>query len=387
MNFISRQVSTLSVSLVIGTITTLCISQNPVNATILIGNTQGNSITVFDEQTGTFLGDFTTSSISALRDPDDLTFGPDGNLYVSVGGSSAQNLFEPNYPTDSAVLRFSRSGEFLGVAATGNGLTRPYGNAFAPDGTLYVSSFRTNQILKFNPTTGEFLGVFASDNNNGRGSLNGLNGPNDLLFGSDGSLYVTTQGSANTADGNLTYLYESQVLRYSPEQVAGIEPTTNPTVFIAQPTPLPESLGFVSLLGLALGSNNDIFVSDFAGGIRRYNSAGLLLETISTNYTGTIPSNNFIGNLTFGSGASSNNVYVAGFDFTNNNRGSILAFNGATGSANSFTGDQYSDSRLVRSIGIAAVPVPENSSLWGLAGIGMLYLAAARKNNRSQLTK
>ncbi|HLO88392.1 MAG TPA: PEP-CTERM sorting domain-containing protein [Nostocaceae cyanobacterium] len=379
MNLISRQVSTLSAYLVVGTITTLCISQNPANATILIGNTQGNSIIRFDEQTGTFLGDFTTSNISALRDPDDLTFGPDGNLYVSVGGSSVLNLFNPSYPTDSAVLRFSPSGEFLGVAATGNGLTRPYGNAFGPDGTLYISSFRTNQILKFNPNTGAFLGVFASDNNNGRGSLNGLNGPNDLLFGPDGSLYVTTQGSANTADGDLSYPYESQVLRYSPEQVAGVEPTTNPSVFISQPTPLPESFGFVSLLGLTLAPNNDILVSDFAGGIRRYNSSGVLLETISTNYTGTNPSSNFIGNLTFGSGNFKNNLYVAGFDFTNNNRGSILAFNGATGNANSFTGIQYSNGSLVRSIGIAAVPVPENSSLLGLAGIGILYLASASK--------
>jgi DNA-binding beta-propeller fold protein YncE len=170
-----------------------------VQAALLVGNSRGHNILIFDEISGSFLGDFTTPGIGGLRAPDDLTFGPDGNLYVSVGGDSDLNLLDPLYPKDSAVLRFSPTGEFLGVAASGNGLARPYGNAFGPDGTLYVSSFRTNQILKFDGQTGNFLGVFASDNNNGLGALNGLNGPNDLLFGPDGSLYVATQGTANTA--------------------------------------------------------------------------------------------------------------------------------------------------------------------------------------------
>ena len=147
-------------------------------AALLVGNSEGNSILLFDETTGNFLGNFTTPGNGGLRSPDDLTFGPDGNLYVSVGGSSGLSLLNPTYPTDSAVLRFSPTGNFLGIAAAGNGLTRPYGNAFGPDGSLYVSSFRTNQILRFDGQTGSFLGVFASDNNGGLGSPNGLNGPN-----------------------------------------------------------------------------------------------------------------------------------------------------------------------------------------------------------------
>ncbi|MBD2384838.1 PEP-CTERM sorting domain-containing protein [Cylindrospermum sp. FACHB-282] len=380
MSSMGFKASTVSASVLLGTLTTLCIGAPQVNAALLVANSDSNSIIIFDENTGNFLGNFTTPSSGGLRAPDDLTFGPDGNLYVSSGGNSNLNLLDSLYPTDSAVLRYSPTGEFLGVAASGNGLIRPYGNAFGPDGTLYVSSFRSNQILKFNPVTGDFLGVFASDNNNGQGSLNGLNGPNGLVFGPDGSLYVTTEGTANDADGNLAFPYESQVLRYSPAQVAGTEPTTNPTVLISQPTPLPESFGFVSLLGLAIAPNNDILVSDFAGGIRRYNSDGLLLETLSTNYTGTNPSNNFIGGLTFGAGSSSNNLYAAGFDFTNNNLGSILAFNGATGSSTNFTGSQFTNSSLVRPIGITAVPVPEKySMLGGLLALGAFSIATGKK--------
>lgn len=383
------EASTLPATVVVGTLSILCLSAPHADAALLIGNSGSNNIIIFDEQTGNFLGNFTNPGMGGLRAPDDLTFGPDGNLYVSSGGNSDFNLFDPLYPQDSAVLRYSPTGKFLGVAASGNGLTRPYGNAFGPDGSLYVSSFRTNQILRFNPTTGEFLGLFASDNNNGLGSPNGLNGPNGLLFGTDGSLYVTTEGTANDASGNLAFPYESQVLRYSPAQVAGLEPTTTPSVFISQPTPLPEAPfgGFVSLLGLALAPNNDILVSDFAGGIRRYNLLGELIDTLSTNYTGTTPSNNFLGSLTFGSGSFSNNLYTVGFDFSNGNIGSVLAYNGAQGSPTTFTGSMFTSSKLERPIGITAFPnfpqsIPEPSSVLGIALFGFGTAASRLRKPR-----
>lgn len=352
-----RKASIFPYSVVLCTLTFLCISSREADAELLIGNSDSDNIIIFDENTGIIQRDFTTPGNGGLRAPDDLTFGPDGNLYVSSGGDSELNLFDSSYPQDSAILRYSPKGVFLGVAATGHGLKRPYGNAFGPDGSLYVSSFRTNQILRFNGKTGEFLGVFASDNNNGQGSQNGLNGPNGLLFGPDCSLYVTTQGTANDANGNLAFPYSSQVLRYSPAQVAGKKPTTTPNVFISQPSPLPESFGFVSLLGLALADNNDILVSDFAGGIRRYNPDSVLIDTISTNYTGTSPSNNFIGGLSFGSGSSKNKLYTVGFDFSTSNIGSILAFKVDQGSPTTFTGSRFTSNSIVRPIGITAVPV------------------------------
>lgn len=355
--------------LVLGTLSILGVAASQAHAALLIGNSKSNNILIFDEISGSFLGDFTTPGAGGLRAPDDLTFGPDGNLYVSVGGDSDLSVMDPLYPKDSAVLRFSPTGSFLGVAASSNGLTRPYGNAFGPDGNLYVSSFRTNQILKFDGQTGDFLGVFASDNNNGLGTLNGLNGPNDLLFGPDGSLYVATQGTANTTDGSPVTPYSSQVLRYAPEQVAGLAPTTIPELFIDQPALLPENPGFISLLGLALAPDaRSLYVSDYAGGVRHYDLAGNLLDVLSTNYTKTIPSGNYIGNLTFGTGSTGNNLYVAGFDTTLNNLGSILAFQDAQGSAANFSGTLFTNDTLQRPIGIVAIDaiaVPEPSVVSG----------------------
>lgn len=380
---------TANASLILSVFTLLSVVAPEADAALLVGNTRSNSILIFDETTSSISGNFTSPGTNGLRDPDALTFGPDGNLYVSVGGSSGLGLFDPAYPQDSAVLRYSPFGEFLGVAASGNGLTRPYGNAFGPDGNLYVSSFRTNQILRFNGTTGAFIDVFASDNNGGFGSLNGLNGPNALLFGLDGSLYVTTQGSVNKPDGTLDFpaQFRSQVLRYSLEQVVGLAPATTPTVFIDQPALLPETPGFISLLGLALAPDaTSLYVSDFAGGIRQYDLAGNLLDVLSTNYTGTIPSSNFVGSLTFGSGENSNNLYAVGFNFTNNNLGSVLTFANAQGGDAQFTGSLFTDAQLVRPIGITALPataIPEPTTIAG-AFLALSGLGAARSRKRKR---
>jgi sugar lactone lactonase YvrE len=337
------------------------------DAVLLIGNTEGNNVVIFDEKTKKFQGNFIPPGLGGLSSPDAITIGPDGNLYISSGGKSSLNVFDPTYPRDSAVLRYSPKGKFLGVAASsygdlpGFGLTRPYGNAFGPDGHLYVSSFRSNQIIRYHGKTGKRLNVFASDNNSGLGSPNGLNGPNGLVFGPDGSLYVTTQGSANDKDGKLVFTFKSQVLRYSPEQVKGLISTKTPAVFVDQPdvTNLPESPGFVSFLGVQVAPNRkSLYVSDFAAGVRQYDFSGKFLRYISTNYTGTLPSKNFIGALTFGSGKSRNNLYVIGFDTLNKNIGSVLEYRGEKGqlqgSADKFTGTAFTDSSLIRPIGIVA---------------------------------
>jgi sugar lactone lactonase YvrE len=377
----------LKTSLVLSVTTALLgVSVARAQAFLLVANSESNNILLVDESSGSVLGDFTTPGSGGLRAPDDLTFGPDGNLYVSVGGSNSVPLIDALYPQDSAVLKFAPDGQFLGVAAAGNGLTRPYGNAFGPDGNLYVASFRSNQILRFNGTTGAFIDVFASDLNGGFGTLNGLNGPNGLLFTPDGSLLVTTEGTANKADGTLDFKYDSQILRYTPDQVLGKVPTTIPELFIAQPPALPDTFGFVSLLGLELSPDQQsVFVSDFAGGIREYDLATRsLLNLLSTNYTGTNPSSNFVGSLTFGTGANSNTLFAVGFNNSAgaDNIGSVLAYANAQGNPTTFTGDVFTDGRLVRPVGVTSTAVPEPTEIAG-SFLALAGLAARWKKRRA----
>jgi sugar lactone lactonase YvrE len=371
MRLISKNLLNIQVSVLVGSLASLACGVSAANAALLVGNTEGNNVVIFDERTGRFGGEFIAAGTGGLTSPDDLTYGPDGNLYVSSGGNNF-----------GAILKFDgKTGDFLGRFDQGGSLFRPYGNAFGPDGNLYVSSFRSDEILRFDGVTGQFLDVFAF----GTGTANGLNGPNDLLFDSDGNLYVTTQGSVADGTGEISFPVgsQSQVLRYN---IFADKP--EPIVFVPQPDPSPDSFGFVSFLGLEFGADGDLFVSDFANDIRRYDVlTGRLVDTLSTNYTGTTPSNNFMGNLTFDPNGT---LYTVGFDFTNGNQGAILRFDGETGKPLPAVGQPSSifvptNRNLKRPIGITYSPVvvPEPALTLGLLAIGAM-LAGKRRGDRHQ---
>ena len=137
----------------------------------------------YDGGTGALLGTF--ASGGELRDPMSMAFGPDGNLYVANAVDPVRAP-HPN-PSDlgpnsaDAILRFNGSGTFMGVFASGGRLRSPWGMAFGPDGRLYVSSWSTHTVLRYDGKSGAFIGVIA------RGNID----PQALTFGPDGHLYVT----------------------------------------------------------------------------------------------------------------------------------------------------------------------------------------------------
>jgi hypothetical protein len=127
-----------------------------------------------------------------------VAFGADGNLYVS------DNASEGTVHAPSQVLKFDgTTGGFLGtyVAAGSGGLTEAGGLAFGPDGNLYVLSYLggggMGQVLEYQGLSvgpngeqpGQFLKVFC---NTGMDS-----GPAELTFGPDSNLYVACQNFTN----------------------------------------------------------------------------------------------------------------------------------------------------------------------------------------------
>jgi outer membrane protein assembly factor BamB len=136
---------------------------------LLVGS-GGNSVRCYGGANGAFLANFVTPGSGGLAAVQNITLGPDGNLYAS------------DFNTGK-VLRYSgATGAFLGVFASNAQLSNPDQVLFGPDGNLYVSDRFTGRILKFDGTTGAFIGVFASDFR-----LGGFVG---FTFGPDGNVYA-----------------------------------------------------------------------------------------------------------------------------------------------------------------------------------------------------
>jgi hypothetical protein len=150
------------------------------------GPGQRKGVFRFDGDTGDFIEEFTEPG--HLEVPVNVLFGQDGDLYVADQG------FAPGSP--GRVVRYDgTTGEYIDdfVALGDGGLSNPLGMVFGPDGNddgrldLYVCSFLSDSILRYDGATGDFLDAFVV----GAGPGPRLR-PLALTFGPDGDLYVTS---------------------------------------------------------------------------------------------------------------------------------------------------------------------------------------------------
>jgi sugar lactone lactonase YvrE len=180
------------------------------------GSHAGYAIARYDSQTYEFYDFFAPGGSGGLSYPRGMAFGPDGNLYVS------------SYNTDNVLRYDGTSGEFLGALAW---VDEPEGLTFGPDGDLYVAARGTNEIRRYDGKTGQPLGVFASGDT--------LDGPYELRFRDDGKLYVSNYWSPSVAmfDGET-----GESLGY----------------FVAEQP--PEIMGFAA--GFDFGPDGNLYIAD-----------------------------------------------------------------------------------------------------------------------------
>jgi glucose/arabinose dehydrogenase len=139
--------------------------------------TTGKKVLRYDGLTGQFV-DSLPNIHARFNQVVYLTFGPDGNLYISGSG-----IGRFNFDTGSPETFFN------------NVTSQQRAIAFGQDGNAYVTVGDGNtldgSVWKFNGETGEFIDEFISPEGSGKGLFN----PHDLIFDPDGNLYIAASSA------------------------------------------------------------------------------------------------------------------------------------------------------------------------------------------------
>jgi streptogramin lyase len=207
----------------------------------------------------------------------------DTDLYVGLSGQSAIGLYST-----------TGTNEGLFVGNGSGGLDDTTNFKFGPDGNLYSGGVFNSSILEYNGTTGAFMRTLGS----------GLNGPFDVAFDNQGSVYVSnysgnTVSQISLATGLVTRTYTGfsgptgivfnsngslLVTNFNSTTVAELNATTG--------TVTPFASGFSNAYGagprdLAFGPGGFLYVLDTgAGEIDQVQSNGSWspFANISTQY-------------------------------------------------------------------------------------------------------
>jgi hypothetical protein len=174
----------------------------------------GGQISQYQLNNGSFAGTWVPKN-----DPN-APFAPRGAVSKNGVLYVANFVDDPDLGTPGQVLAFAGNGDFLGTLAPPAKASiqfRPRGIVLGPDGLLYVSSDPNfapgkpgnpttgGQVLRFNPDTFAFVGVFIDD----PGGPGQLNRPEGLVFGPNGTKLYVTSFRATTTDTDSIRIYDA----------------------------------------------------------------------------------------------------------------------------------------------------------------------------------
>ncbi len=147
----------------------------------------GRNVLRYDAQTGSQGQVFVPVESGGMNLPNHVLFGPDDNLYVVDQMASA--VFRFDGLTGAPLPAPGKTGATF-ISTGDGGLLGPRGIVFDAAGDAYVTSFNSDEVIKYQGPSGanpgELIGVFVT------AGSGGLDAPRHLVFEPDGHLYVTS---------------------------------------------------------------------------------------------------------------------------------------------------------------------------------------------------
>ncbi len=147
--------------------------------------TYNDQVLRFDAKTGEFVDVFLPSS-PLLNGPHGMALTRDGSAIVATRFSSSLLIYDPQKRAVSQLL--IENGRLISQTSISRDLSfrDMNGVALGPDGKVYVSSYQTGDVFRFDEETGALLNRFVNSS-----ADHHMHHPHNVLFGPDGHLYVT----------------------------------------------------------------------------------------------------------------------------------------------------------------------------------------------------
>lgn len=267
---------------------------------MLVGSAANAKILRFNADTGAYLGIFaqggdlvSPNGIAVLSDGTVavgdfvthkvLRYDANGNLIETLGtltgtpyGMLATEddgflVSEYDSAPSGRVLRWTAAAGFQ-TFIEGGPLNGPDGMVIR-DGVLYVSSQKTNAVLKYNANTGAFLGELTKDGKLGEGANAG---PSGLTFGFENKLFIAQHDNdpAVTKGGNVLSVPVTGTTTVSTLVDSATDALSGPIgiAFVSvenRPSPLPDHL---------------LVTSAATNEVRAYDASGRFLGALATGH-------------------------------------------------------------------------------------------------------
>jgi hypothetical protein len=160
--------------------------------------TSKGEVKEYDASSGNFLRNLFPAALAGKFNPRAVVFGPDGGLYVSAFDTAnllVGNIIKFDTVTGSSSVVAFNNGDGIMDPRETQDLHRPEGLTFGPDGNLYVTSFRadtsdTDKILVLKGTTGKLKHKISLDTKGGDRAF-----AQALIFGPNDDLFVPITGT------------------------------------------------------------------------------------------------------------------------------------------------------------------------------------------------